>query len=311
MIIRALALAIVMLSAAAHAAGSLHTADGRTREWREHAPSNAKGALPVVIVLHGGGGNAEQMEKSSGFDAAADAHGFLAIYADGTGHSHFHTWNATKDCCGYAMKERVDDVAFLVGLVDEIAKSHAIDKKRVFLVGHSNGAVMAERALCERPDVFAGAVVVSSPGLGGACVPKEPRAVLVVHGTADKCASYAPAAKCGGCWERAVGAMFGVDADPKGFACDGAVAITDRWRAPTAASSDVVTRAVGPASCSRSAHAKATVELCTINGGGHAFPGAIIDCKRGRRACDAYLDEVGEPAKLDLAELASSFLLSP
>ncbi len=304
--------ASLLFASCVSAATSLKTADGRTRTWREHAPKKLPtGPMPVIIVLHGGGGSAKHIEDTSGFDAAADTHGFLAVYPEGIGRGRFHTWNASPTCCGAAQEEHVDDVAFLAALVDRLGKAHKIDKSRVFVVGHSNGAVMAERALCERPDVFAGAVIVASPGLNGVCKPKEPRRVLIVHGTADKCASYAPSNACGGCWERAVAAFLGTRPHPKTRPCEGAVAIAGDWRAPTAASPEMITRTVADATCARAAHAKAPVELCTVAGAGHAFPGSTIGCKRGTRGCDAYLAQIGEPAQLDLPDVAARFLLAP
>ena len=308
---------VVVAIAALAVASTTHsfvTPDGRTRSWHEHVPpSSSKAApprsMPVVIVLHGGGGNGESVEKNTSFAQKADERGFIAVYPEGVGHAKFHTWNANARCCGEALQEHVDDVAFLVSLVEQLAKEHGIDRKRVFLVGHSNGAAMAERALCERPDVFAGAAVVSSPGLAGICTPKQARPVLVIHGTADKCASYEPKPECGGCWERALSSLFGVDMKPTLFSCDGAQAIADSWRNPTNASTDMITRTVEAAQCARAKTATAPVELCTIEGGGHAFPGDVVPCRRGRRACEAYVSEVGEPAKLDVPALVASFFL--
>jgi polyhydroxybutyrate depolymerase len=309
-----LAAVAIVLSLVTPASTSLKTADGRTREYNEHMPAHvdAKAALPVLIILHGGGGNAEQIEHNTDFDRASDAHGFLAVYPDGTGKAKFHTWNGSGTCCGPAMRDHVDDVAFLVALVDDLAKHHNIDRKRVFVVGHSNGAVMAERALCEKPEIFAGGVIVSSPGLDHACTPKAASRVLIIHGTADRCASYTPSDKCGGCWQRSMKAIFGVDMKDDTFPCSGAQAIASYWRAPTAVvGTDVVTRTVGAAQCVRPAKSSVPVELCTIEGGGHAFPGSTSNCKPGRKLCDDIAQEVGQPANLDVPELAVSFLFSP
>ena len=51
----------------------------------------------------------------------ADAANFLVVYPDGTGGvgEHFHTWNS-GNCCAYALRNDVDDVAFLRALLDKL-----------------------------------------------------------------------------------------------------------------------------------------------------------------------------------------------
>ncbi|HND47182.1 MAG TPA: PHB depolymerase family esterase, partial [Anaerolineales bacterium] len=41
--------------------------------------------MPLVFVLHGGGGNAENIIRSSGFNEVADQNGALIVYPNGTG----------------------------------------------------------------------------------------------------------------------------------------------------------------------------------------------------------------------------------
>ena len=75
---------------------------GRTRTYFVHTPPGFQGdeKLPLVMVLHGGGGNADNAEKMSGMSDKADAANFLVVYPDGTGGmgEHFHTWNS-GNCC--------------------------------------------------------------------------------------------------------------------------------------------------------------------------------------------------------------------
>src|SRR5262245_31947104 len=69
--------------------------------------------VPLVLVLHGGGGNADNAENMTGFTAKARDEGFVVVYPDGTGPlaDKLLTWNA-RHCCAYAMKNDVDDVGF-------------------------------------------------------------------------------------------------------------------------------------------------------------------------------------------------------
>src|SRR5689334_16780643 len=72
--------------------------NGTERTYRIHLPpsGNLQEALPLVIALHGGGGNPEQFARDTGFDNKADAEGFIVVYPRGTG--LLPTWNAIH-CC--------------------------------------------------------------------------------------------------------------------------------------------------------------------------------------------------------------------
>ena len=99
---------------------------GRSRSYLVHVPPQAASAtLPVVVSLHGGGGNAEQHRRSTGMDAAADRDGYIAVYPNGSGRlrERLLTWNAGH-CCGYAQAEGVDDVGFIVLVVPELEVIH-------------------------------------------------------------------------------------------------------------------------------------------------------------------------------------------
>ncbi|MBL8782077.1 MAG: polyhydroxybutyrate depolymerase, partial [Alphaproteobacteria bacterium] len=97
---------------------------GVERSYQLHEPAQSlPGTRPLVLVLHGGGGNGVISAAMSGFNAKADAEGFLAFYPNGSGRfgERLLTWNATH-CCAYAMRENVNDVAFLGDLIDELIR---------------------------------------------------------------------------------------------------------------------------------------------------------------------------------------------
>ena len=88
------------------------TVGGVARTFRVHVPpSYVHGkAAPVVVMLHGGGGSALQLEtQSAKMDPIADREGFITVYPDGVG--VVKTFNAGI-CCGKATTDKVDDVAF-------------------------------------------------------------------------------------------------------------------------------------------------------------------------------------------------------
>src|ERR1700691_6422724 len=98
--------------------------DKRTRSYIVHVPPGYDGSkeVPVVLAFHGGGSNAEQMVQFCGLNEKADKEGFIVVYPSGTGRlEKLLTFNA-GNCCGYAMENKVDDVAFTRALLDDLAK---------------------------------------------------------------------------------------------------------------------------------------------------------------------------------------------
>jgi polyhydroxybutyrate depolymerase len=159
---------------------------GRTRTYFVHVPSHYDGhkPLPLVFVLHGATQSPESAEQMSGMSAKADRENFLTVYPSGTGRlSRVPTWNSGA-CCSYAMEHNVDDVAFLRALIKKLERDYAVDPKRIYFTGISNGGMMSYRAACEMSDeVAAVAPVEGAQDL--ACHPSNPVSVLVFHGTAD------------------------------------------------------------------------------------------------------------------------------
>ncbi len=161
--------------------------DGRSRSYLVHLPKsyNAKKKYPLVLILHGGGGNARLTAQMTGFSATADREGFIAVYPDGTGliEGLFLTWNA-GNCCGFALDEETDDTGFLRALLQRLKKEHAVDPNRVFVTGFSNGGMMSYRLACE----LSGAIAAIAPVAGAMnveCKPERPLSVVIFHGTED------------------------------------------------------------------------------------------------------------------------------
>jgi poly(3-hydroxybutyrate) depolymerase len=116
------------------------------------APAEIGGRRPLVIVLHGMANTWRMIAETGGWAGYADTHGFLVAFGIG----RYASWNAGR-CCGMAQARHVDDVDYLVSVVDDAAARYAVDRSRVYVVGFSAGDMMAMRAECERPDVFAAA----------------------------------------------------------------------------------------------------------------------------------------------------------
>lgn len=146
--------------------------------------------MPVVLVYHGGGSNAEVMVQFSGMNTKADNAGFIAVYPSGTGLlSRTLTFNG-GNCCGYAMRNKIDDVEFTRQLLDDLAAVVNIDPKRVFATGMSNGGIITYRLASELSDRIAAIAPVGGPMGTATCNPRRPVPVIHFHGTDDENAPF-------------------------------------------------------------------------------------------------------------------------
>ena len=163
------------------------------RQYIIHIPPRYDPSTPtaLVIVLHGGGGNAESAIRMTGMSRKADEETFVAVYPQGTGRlkNRLLTWNAGV-CCGYAVDHNVDDIQFLAALIDHLSQEYRLDPRRIYLTGFSNGAMMAYRAGCELSEKLAAISPVSGSLLVENCAPGAPPSVVIFHGTADQHVLY-------------------------------------------------------------------------------------------------------------------------
>jgi polyhydroxybutyrate depolymerase len=194
---RALALLMIVLTAALAAPASAAPGSGidatiatsyggqlRTFNLYVAPRVPSRRPVPLLIVLHGLYLDPATAEAASGLDAVADSQDVAVAYPAGLRGS----WNAGA-CCGDSHAQQVDDVGFLVHVLDTVALIRPIDLDRVYLAGFSNGAMMALKAECDRPDVFAGAVSVSGTLLAP-CAGPRPVNAMMIHGLQDRTVPY-------------------------------------------------------------------------------------------------------------------------
>lgn len=165
--------------------GSL-THKGAKRTYQLFDPKTVERPA-LVIMLHGGGGNAANAINMSQFHTLAAKEGFIVAYPDGSGrlYPNLLTWNAGH-CCAFAMETRVDDVGFISALIDKLIAERKVDPARVYVTGMSNGAMMSHRLGIELSDKIAGIAPVVGALFGDEKQPKGPVPAIIIVGAEDR-----------------------------------------------------------------------------------------------------------------------------
>ena len=167
--------------------------DGQERHYRVIAPDGRPVGVPgwpLLLVLHGGGGSGDYMARVSDFGDMARREGFVAVFPDAIGkHWNDGRYAATLESQG----EDVDDVGFLIALVNHLGGRLPVDARRVYALGASNGGMMVQRLGCEAAEHFAAlaSVIANMPEpLQSSCRPRLPVAMMIINGTADPMVPY-------------------------------------------------------------------------------------------------------------------------
>lgn len=161
------------------------------RQYRVHIPPgySSTDTLPVVLTLHGGGGNALQVQGFTQMNQFANQEDFLAVYPEG------HTYIPSVD--GFVWADGrgtaadangIDDVGFIDKLLDTLQADYNVDTSMIYVCGFSNGGFMTMRIACDQPELFAAAGALGcsmDTSLFTNCSPSKAIPMMIVAGTAD------------------------------------------------------------------------------------------------------------------------------
>ncbi|HWB65455.1 MAG TPA: PHB depolymerase family esterase [Mycobacteriales bacterium] len=229
---------------------------GQVRTLHTYRPAGLSGAVPLVVMLHGGYGSGVQAETSDHWDQQADKGHFIGAFPDGSTRS----WNAGGGCCGQAGADHVDDVAFIRAVVKTLRREASIDPTRIYVAGMSNGAIMAYRLACQT-HLFAAVASVAGTILAD-CGHAKRASLIQIHGTADHTVPY----------HGGPGQVYG----RTGARIDGPSVPADNhtWRKIDGCRSPHKTRAGVVKTSVAHCPGHRAVKLISIVGAGHQWPGS-------------------------------------
>ncbi len=218
--------------------------DGVERRYDLYVPGGFPDvATALVIDMHGALGTPAMQDQLSAMRTKADEEGFVVAQPAGL----LRTWDIITG--------NGNDVEFLKAVVDDVGERTKIDPDRVYATGMSNGGGMADRLACLAGDVFAAVAGVAGWYTDVVDCDASTTPVLAFHGTADLVVPYdgtgpffIPVDEWAATWAE----RNGCDPEPMQFRV----------------SEDV--RTLTWSGCA------ADVQLYTIEGGGHGWPGSDV-----------------------------------
>ncbi len=121
----------------------------QSREYNLTMLLDSNKPAPLIVCLHGGLGNADSFKYALGISNIFSGKAIIAYLNATLNSSGNSAWNS-----GGGFNSGVDDVGYIESFVNMIKNAKKVTD--VYIVGHSNGAMMGYRMLIERPSLFKG-----------------------------------------------------------------------------------------------------------------------------------------------------------
>ncbi len=167
--------------------------NGEERTYRLHIPPQYEEggeSLPLVFNLHGAGSNALEQALYTSFNVVSNTEGFFVCHPNGTPQATGgNVWNVNFP----GSMSEVDDVGFILALIDLFKEEYNINLSRTYSTGMSNGGFLSYKLACEHPDKIAAIASVTGsmvPSELSVCNPGKAVPVMQIHGTNDLIVLY-------------------------------------------------------------------------------------------------------------------------
>ncbi|WP_433330520.1 alpha/beta hydrolase family esterase [Spirillospora sp. CA-294931] len=234
---------------------------------------------PLIVDLHGLNSTGFEQAIYGRLANAGSARGFIVVEPDGA--ATRRGWKLPGMPGGSA------DIVYTRALLAHLERTLCVDPGRVFATGFSNGGGLAAALVCGLPGRLRGVAAVAGLNLARPCPDARPATVVAFHGSSDRIIPYGGGVPFEGDRSRVPPWMRPVTGDFVLPSVTGSVAAWARALGCGPAVRDAprgeIAR-VGHGSC----RGGARVELYTVIGGGHTWPGSIpIPTGRTTRQIDA------------------------
>lgn len=236
--------------------------DGLERNYILYIPSSYEegDVLPLVFNFHGFTSNAIQQRFYANMDPVAEVENFMVCYPNGVDQA----WNV-----GWPFGSQADDIGFVAAMIDDFAEAYNIDQSKVYACGMSNGGFFSYKLACDLPDRIAAVASVTGSMLGSEiaiCNPGLQTPVMQIHGTEDPVVLY------GGTPNVSEPISDVIEHWKSLNNCDDAP--QEEFSYPDIATDDSSTAdRIEYTLCDGDRE----VVLIRVNGGGHTWPGALIN----------------------------------
>ncbi|MDQ6639409.1 MAG: PHB depolymerase family esterase [Pseudomonadota bacterium] len=283
------------------------------RAYKLYVPAQVSDSpRPMVVMLHGCTQSADDFARGTQMNRLAEEKGFFVLYPEQAANANVSkcwNWFQPQD-----QERDTGEPSLIAGMVREVARTHGVDDRRIFVAGLSAGAAMAVILGETYPDIFA--AVGAHSGLPFASAHDIPSAMAAMKGGRGNAGAQGLAGAGRGerrCTSAVPTIVFHGDRDHTVQHSNGAAILrqaSDAYAAAgapngeTLATSSERGNAPKGRTFSRTVHAEADgrphLESWTLHGAGHAWSGGDVS--------GSYTDRKGPDAS---AEMVRFFLAQP
>lgn len=116
----------------------------------------------LVVALHGCQQSARDFDLATGWSELGSQHGFAVLFPEQ------RCENNPQNCFNWFVEKHIrreeGEIASIRGMIENVLREHALDRRRVYVTGFSAGGAMACALLASCPDLFtAGAIIAGLP----------------------------------------------------------------------------------------------------------------------------------------------------
>jgi poly(hydroxyalkanoate) depolymerase family esterase len=168
-----------------------------SRDYKLYLPASYRAGTPapLVVMLHGCKQDPDSFAAGTRMNELAERHAFLVLYPKQDGLSNFdHCWNWFD----VSSQQGLGEAAIIASMVEEITKTHTIDRHRIYVAGLSAGGAMSAILASCYADLFAAAAIHSGMEYEAASTPWSALTALEEGGKTPPDTAGRDAYKCSG-----------------------------------------------------------------------------------------------------------------